>query len=117
MKGVNINCKGQDFVEEILSHLKTIETRNRDTLKSLVGQRIGLIRTGCGKAMLMGYATISGKVIYDSTEAFRADYQKHRVRPGSTYDIRDRKYGYILTNVVRCEPKEITSKGIVIRSI
>lgn len=116
MKGVNINCKGQDFVEEILSHLKTIETRNRNTLKSLVGQRVGIIKTGCGKAMLMGHADIAGVIEYDE-QTFREDYHRHLVAPGSEYDIKGKKYGYILENVQKCEPREVTSRGIIFRDI
>lgn len=117
MYGVNINCKVQDFIEQILTGLKVIETRNRNTLKSLVGKRIGLIKTGCGKAVLVGYAGIADVVVYRSPEEFRADYSRHLVPPGSPYDIKDVKYGYVLTNVVRCTPKEVTSRGIVMRKV
>lgn len=117
MKAININCKHQDFIEQILSHLKTVETRNTNSLKSLVGKRIGLIKTGCGKAMLMGYADIVEVIEYD-TESFRRDYSKHLVPVGSEYDIKNgKKYGYVLDNVVRCEPTEVMAKGIVIRNI
>lgn len=117
MKGININCREQDFVGEILSGKKVVETRNRNTLKSLVGQRVGLIKTGCGKAMLMGYADIKCVTTWYTEEAFRADEVWHKVKRGSAYDIKDRKYGYWFSNVERCVPREVASRGIVIREV
>ena len=117
MKGININDKKYPFTEWILERLKTIETREKPTLNSLIGKRAGIIRTGCGKAMLVGYADITGVVEYNTVEEFRADYEKHMVQEGSAYDIKTKKYGYILENVERCEPVPVTAKGIVIRNI
>lgn len=116
MYGVNINCKDIDFVQMILDGVKTVETRNTNSLKSLVGQRIGLVRTGCGKAMLMGYATIVKVIVYD-TETFRSDFKRHRVPQNSEYDIQLVKYGYILENVEKCLPSAVQSKGIVYRKL
>jgi len=117
MYGVNINCKVQGFITEMLSGLKVIETRNKPTLHKLIGQRIGLVQTGKSKAMLMGYATISGYVEYHSPEEFDRDYAKHRVAPGSPYYIKGMKYGYVLKDIVPCEPIPVTSKGIVYRKV
>ena len=39
MMGININCKHQDFIGEILSGKKTIETRNTPSLDPYLGQR------------------------------------------------------------------------------
>ena len=116
MYGVNINCKHIDFIRMILSGEKVVETRNTNSLKRLVGHRIGLIRTGCGKAMLVGYATITEIVVYDP-DSFRSDFKRHRVPSGCEYDIRQVKYGYVLSDVVPCDPTIVTSRGIVYRSI
>ena len=117
MKAININDKKYPFTEWILELLKSVETRETKSLHSLIGQRVGIIRTGRGKAMLVGYADITGVIEYDSKEAFRADYDRHMVQAGSMYDIKTKKYGYILENVVRCDPVSVTSRGIVIRNI
>ena len=117
MKGININDRDATFTDWILDGIKTIETREKNTLKSLVGQRVGIIRTGCGKATLRGYVTISDVIIYDSVEKFRDDETKHKVAAGSKYDIKKKKHGYILINPERCEPILVTTKGIVIRNI
>lgn len=117
MMGININCKHQDFIDEILTGLKTIETRQTNSLKPYVCKRVGLIKTGCGQATLMGYATITSVVVADSPTLFRKYENQHRIAQGSPYDIKTIKYLYELTDVERCEPKEIYTKGIVARQI
>lgn len=119
MKAININDKDSPFTDWILDGIKTVETREKNTLKSLVGQRVGIIRTGCGKAMLVGYVTIVGIIKYYTVDSFRLDEKRHLVVPGSKYDIKEGcvKYGYVLANAVRCEPVVVTVKGIVIRNI
>lgn len=118
-KGVNINDKRQAFTDQILSLSKDIETRNSNSLRSLIGKRVALIKTGCGKAHIVGLATITGVKVYKSLREFRKDYHRHLVGPGSKYDIRPDgvKYGYILEDVERCDPIPVMAKGIVIRNI
>lgn len=116
--GININDKCQDFTGQILRGEKTIETRKTRSLDPYIGERIGLIRTGVGKATLVGYATIGEPVVYDSVAKFRRDYDKHLVAPGSAFDIKDGlKYGYPLMQVESVEPREIESRGIVARRL
>lgn len=117
MKAININDRSSPFTDWILDGKKIIETREKNTLKSLVGQRVGIIQTGCGKAKLVGYVTVSGVIKYETESEFREDESRHLVNPGSKYDIKTIKYGYVLAEPERCEPKLITSKGIVIRNI
>lgn len=113
MKGININDRDTPFTELILNLVKLVETRERNTLKSLVGQRVGIIRTGRGKAMLVGYVTIKDVIVYETVEAFRADEARHKVKAGSKYDIKPngKKYGYVLEKPVRCEPTLVTTTG------
>lgn len=115
--GININDSSQPFTEQILSGDKTIETRDTPSLRSYVGKRIGIVRTGKGKAQLVGYATISEEKVYNSSEEFRADDDKHLVDEGSQYDIKDKKYGYVLADVESVTPVDVDSKGIVSRKI
>ena len=118
MKAININCKYEPFVDCILDGIKTIETREKNTLKSLVGQRVGIIKTGCGKAKLCGYVTISNVIKYNTENEFRIDENKHLVKEGSKYDIGTKgKYGYVLSNPERCRERDVFSRGIVIRNI
>jgi hypothetical protein len=117
--GININDAAQNFTEQILSGEKTIETRATDSLRPYVGRRVGIVRTGVGPAELVGYATIGEPVVYNSTEEFRADQEKHLVEAGSEFDIQEGgvKYGYPLTDVESVTPTPVTSQGIVARKI
>jgi hypothetical protein len=117
-KGININDEDQDFTGQILRGEKTIETRPSRSLDSRIGKRTGIIRTGAGKATLVGYAIIGKPVVYDSVAKFRRDQSKHRVAPGSIHDIKGGlKYGYPLMQVEAVTPRIITSKGNVIRKL
>lgn len=117
MKAININDRDFPFTDYILDGVKTVETREKETLKSLIGQRVGIIRTGRGKATLVGFVTISGVIKYETEREFRKDENKHMVKPESKYDIKSTKYGYTLSDPERCEPTMVTAKGIVIRNI
>ena len=119
-KGININDEFQDFTGQILRGEKTIETRDSRSLDSRIGKRTGIIRTGIRnqKATHVGYAVIGEPVVYDSVAKFRRDYDKHLVAPGSEHDIKNGlKYGYPLMQVESVTPKELTSRGIVIRRL
>lgn len=118
-KGINVNDKHYPFTEWILDGQKTIETRESNSLHSVIGKRVGIIRTGCGPAMLVGFVDVVGYVVYGDKGGFRSDYEKHMVEDGSRYDIKPNgiKFGYILENPEKCDPIPVTSKGIVIRNI
>lgn len=118
--GVNINDKIQDFTGQILRGDKTIETRNKNSLKAYVGERVGIIRTGKGNAYLVGFCTVGEPKLYENEKEFRKDEDKHLVQQGSKFDIpKDGvKYGYPLYDVVKLdEPVRITSKGIISRKL
>lgn len=118
MIGININDKDCSFTEQIFSGKKTIETRRTKSLHPYIGQRVGIIRTGKGKAALVGFATIGKPIFYATEEEFRRDENKHCVYAGSKYDISNKgKWGYPIVNPVRVEPRYINSKGIVARQI
>lgn len=118
--GININDKIQDFTGQILKGDKTIETRNTNSLKPYIGKRVGIIRTGKGKAYLVGYCTIGEPIVYKSKKQFRMDYDKHLVDKGSKFDIPEGgiKFGYPLHDVEAIEnPRLITSRGIISRKL
>ena len=112
MVGININDRGQKFTTQILDGIKEIETRNSNVFKRILGKRVGIIKTGGIKPMLVGYAKIEDDpIVYDNEESFRNDFEKHRVDANSKFDItkssRGKKYGYRLTDIERVEPREI----------
>jgi len=124
--GININDSVQDFTGQILRGEKTIETRDafskkpeKASLHAYVGREIGIIRTGKGKAFLVGKAVIGKPIVYHNREEFDKDYSKHLVSSDSKFYIKPErnKIGYPLINVVPLKPTQVTTKGIVSRSV
>jgi hypothetical protein len=116
--GVNINDGEAPFTQMILDGEKTVETRRSRSLDSVVGKRVGLVRTGCGPATLVGYATVGEPIRYSNTDEFRSEYHRHRVPKGSSHDCDGAgKWGYPLLNVERAEARVIESRGIVLRRL
>ena len=117
-RGVNINDKAQPFTDQILSGQKTIETRGTNSLRPYVGQRVGIIRTGKGKALLVGFVDIGIPVFYRTKAEFRADFKRHQVGDKSKFRFkRGGKFGYPLTMVTRCVPIPVKSRGIIARKL
>jgi hypothetical protein len=98
-RGFYINDSSQAFTEQILNGEKTIETREQPKnrkypeLHKYIGKRIGIVRSGKGKTSLVGFATIAEEIVYNTEAEFRADEDKHLVKKGSAYDIKNKKYG------------------------
>lgn len=100
--GLNVrNEAGFPFADWIVDGLKTIETRRKPNLDRLIGQRIKIIRTGQGKAQVIGEVTVTGSKHYRTKAEFEADYPQHLVAPGSQFDFDGSKIGYLLTNPQR----------------
>ena len=98
-EGIYINDSTQKFTDQILKGEKTVETRNKPTLDRFVGQRVGIIRSGIGKSVVVGYATIGDRIDYPTEKSFRADQKRHKVKKGSKFDTKGVKYGYELLDV------------------
>jgi predicted transcriptional regulator len=100
--GLNVrNEAGFQYADWIVDGLKSIETRRKPNLDRLIGHRIKIIRTGQGRAQVIGEVTVTGSKQYTSKAQFEADYQEHRVRSGSQFDFDGSKVGYMLTNPKR----------------
>lgn len=118
VRAININDRDQAFTSQIFNRSKIIETRTADVFKSLVGQRVAIIRTGLGAAECVGFVDIVGVKYYTTRTAFDRDKSLHLVT-GGKYDFPTggMKYGYILNNPVRCTPFKVTALGNVIRRL
>lgn len=106
--GISINdgC-GVKFTDLILSGKKTIETRNKRTLDPFIGEWVGLIRTGVGKATLVGYVKFGEPISYNS-ENFNDDYDKHYVKNSDEEFFNNgNKFGYPIIDVKRIEPRQL----------
>lgn len=119
MIGINVNDSCEPYSMMIVEGFKTIETRNSPSLHPYVGQRVGIVQTGCGPARVVGYATIGQPVTWTSQQEFDRDICLHRVGLSSPYrQISGIKYGYPVTDVRKLsKPIPVTSRGIVARQI
>lgn len=110
MLGVYINCKGTPFIDLILAGRKTYETRTRDVLRSLIGQRVALIQTGTGRPTVRAYATITRSVTVASSDAAM---RQAACIMGTAYDIAPdgKKVFYQLENVKPVEPFQPVISG------
>lgn len=116
--GININDGKEPWTDFILSGKKTVETRNRNSLKSLVGKPVGVIRTGVGKAHVIGFIRLGAPIVYTSLEQFRADEELHGIHAGSSFDWNGKKYGYPVEVLAKLEvPIPVDSFGISFRKI
>lgn len=121
-KAININDKYQPFTMQILCGEKAEETRGTHSLDSLIGKPVAIVRTGKGRAEIVGTCIIKGCHEYKTRTAFENAYERHLVKSGSPFDFdhskSGQKIGYILENVKPIEnPIVCESRGIVIRNI
>ena len=120
-KAVNVRVDkkaGIDYADEILSGNKTFETRNTDSLRPYVGQRVGIARTGAGDAKALGEVDIGEPLVVDE-KTFREMQNQHLVPPGTDFDIAPggTKYLYPVSNPSRYDQPKDVGRGIVARKI
>jgi len=118
MLGIFVNCANYPYAALIAAGIKTIETRTRNTLKALDGQRVAIIETGRGPAKIVGYATISGysfcnsyfyEMLRDETKIPVGDkYDKFGSRDGIPG-----KWFYYLENAEQCDSYELPEDGTI----
>lgn len=109
-----INCKGQPFVDQILAGTKEYETRTRNMLGRLNGERVLIAETGHGRPLVKCSAYIDHYVELHSREQWEhVPPNRHSYRclshidSGSPYDWQPDtkvKYLYHLTDVHPVEP-------------
>lgn len=96
-----------DYIELIMQKLKSLETRNKDTLKALMGKRVALIDRAHkhnGKLLIRGFATIASSTTIDSKSQYERLQYAHLVPPSSCYwwdECTKKKVMYKLTEPER----------------
>ena len=104
---VFINCSLFPFIAWIISGRKVYETRTRDMLRSLVGQRVFLAETGRhGRPVVRCSCVIDHSITCDRA-GFRALRHLHLVPARSAYDWKTstkKKVLYRLTDVQPVAP-------------
>lgn len=107
MKIVFINCSRFPFVDWILQGLKRYETRNRDTLGVLSGQRVFIAETGKGKSIVRCSAVIGEGLKIEHPFIWDSLRYSHRVEAGSDFDWKTgtkAKWIYLLKDVQPVTP-------------
>lgn len=106
MKGMFVNSDGCiPYADAIVWGMKPVETRNRDMLRPLVGERVAVVRTKRGKnPTIVGYVNVdSGWCI--NGKWLDENRNKTLIPPGSKYDSGGRpKWCYFLSDPQSCEP-------------
>jgi hypothetical protein len=125
LPGFNVKSEpDMPFADLILSGRKTIETRAKPTLNSLVGRRVKLIETtGKGSGKVKGEVTVGEPKFYKTKAEFDADFDKHFVQDSSEFAFSEAgKWGYPMEDpVIYQEPYETNTvldkpKGRVLTS-
>jgi len=114
MFGIFVNENGGiPYASAIAMGVKPIETRSRNMLGSLVGQRVAVIRTRRGKRpTIVGYADIVKAEFCPASEFDR--YRIDTLIPeGSAYDVKGAgKWFYYMANPAICLPHELPADAI-----
>ena len=119
MLGINVRADNAiDYADLIVNGLKHYETRNSDSLKAYVGRRVGIVRTGKGKAACIGSAVIGAPIVVNEKQ-FRMLEHKHLVPEHSAYDIAPGgvKYLYPISKPQKFTIHLPVKHGIVSRQI
>ena len=115
VKVVFINCDTVPFLEKIMSFDKLYETRTRNTLKKLIGQRVFLAETHNGKKPMVRCSCVIGSpIVVRSCEAWDPLRSATCIPAGSKYDWKadtKAKYLYPLRSV-RSVPVFVPFEGV-----
>lgn len=110
MKAVFVNQTNcSRYADLIASGIKTIETRSRNMLSALVGERVAIVRTVSGKnPLVIGYVDMVGSVHSDKPAA--DCYESTFVPEGSKFA--GNRWFYLLRNAERCQPYALPENAI-----
>ena len=113
MKGFFCNGKALPFPTWIVTRHKPIETRSKDMLAALVGERVGVVETGKGRIpMVVGHADMVGKFFCTAAE-FDQYRDQTMIPAGSAFDVKGNgKWCYLLENAEPCSPYPLPSSAV-----
>ena len=114
MRGIYVNENGGiPYAAAIVDGIKTVETRQRNMLKCLVGERVAVVRTRRNKTpTVVGYVDIVRYEFCPHT-LFEMYRDETLIPPGSEHDVRGRgKWFYRLENAERCVPYPVPHDAV-----
>ena len=116
VKGMFVNENGcVPYAKAITQRIKPVETRGRNMLSALVGERVAVIRTRRGKApTIVGYVTIY-RSTHEPQRVMNSDYMRRLtlIPEGSAYDSGPSgKWCYWLTDAEECDPYPLPSSAV-----
>lgn len=116
MYGIFVNENGKvPYAKAICQRIKPVETRNKNMLSALVGERVAVIRTHSGKApTVVGYVTIY-RATHETQRVMNSNFMRKLtlIPEGSAYDSGAAgKWCYWLTDADECEPFPLPETAI-----
>ena len=115
MKAIFINENHFPFAHKIADGSKPVETRNKNMLSALVGERVALVRTKNGKKpAIVGYATIYRATQHEK-KVMDSDFMRKLtlIETGSKYDSTEKgKWCYWMKEAETCEEFLLPSSAI-----
>jgi len=106
---VFINCKEQPFLDQIMTGQKKYETRTKNMLRKLIGEKVLLAETGHGRApFVRAEATIDIGIEVFLRHVWETTYREPScIAAGSKYDWQEgtkKKFLYLLKDVHPVKP-------------
>lgn len=116
MKAMFVNENGGiRYAEAICKRIKPVETRSKNMLSALVGERVAVVRTHRGKRpVVVGFCTI-WKATHETQQTMNSEYMRHLtlIPEGSAYDSgANGKWCYWITGAVECDPFPLPSSAV-----
>ena len=101
------------YVDQIMSGMKTIETRSKNMLHKLVGERVAVVSTGRGRIPLIVGTVYIRDVEFIPAERWDMYREETLVPRGSKHDCRGKgKWGYILDDPKQCYPRPLPANAV-----
>lgn len=101
-KAMFINEDEYPFAHWIVQRQKLVETRSRNMLRHLVGERVAVVSTKKGRPpMVIGYVLIVGSYFEKSPWGWRSITM---IPEGSRYDTKEGRWFYSLAYAKECDP-------------
>ena len=119
--GINVRSDGPiDYAALIVAGQKLWESRRTRSLDPYVGKRVGIVRTGAGRATVVGSVVVSRAMAVNENQ-FNELRSEHLGPRGSTFDIEKgaTKYLYQLLEPKQIKPRPVPqgSLGIIARKL